>query len=238
MNLSEMNKKKDVVSIGMTQQMPISHDTIDKWKKLSQEQAETLAKVTAERDGLLKAQYRDRENIQKCLVRMRELRENLQKSSSENRKLQDELQKQIEENQKMQTELSRTQNINQLLQKNNDDLRNRNGLLSRKEQEQLEEKIRDVLNWNCKLEKLVEMSSVEAVNAAEKKQREVEQKMRNAVNQEKLMKEIVEGEVKRINNQMKKDMKKAREREQYWKYCFWVLMGAMLVGSLLEYFII
>lgn len=82
------------------------------------------------------------------------------------------------------------------------------------------------------------MSSVEAVNAAEKKQREVEQKMRNAVNQEKLMKKIVEGEVKRINNQMKKDMKKAREREQYWKYCFWVLMGAMLVGSLLEYFII
>lgn len=82
------------------------------------------------------------------------------------------------------------------------------------------------------------MSSVEAVNAAEKKQREAEQKMRNAVNQEKLMKKIVEGEVKRINNQMKKDMKKAREQEQYWKYCFWFLMGAMLVGSLLEYFII
>ena len=50
MNLSEMNKKKTMVSTDMTQLMPISHDTIDKWKKLSQEQAEALSNVTAERD--------------------------------------------------------------------------------------------------------------------------------------------------------------------------------------------
>lgn len=92
MNLSEINKKKDVVSVGMTQQMPISHDAIDKWKKLSQEQAETLAKVTAER----------------------------------------------------------------------------NGLLSRKEQGQLEEIIRDVQDRNSKLEKMVVISSVEAVENAQK----------------------------------------------------------------------
>ena len=52
MNLSEMNKQKTMVSTDMTQLMPISHDTIDKWKKLSQEQAEALSKVTAERDEL------------------------------------------------------------------------------------------------------------------------------------------------------------------------------------------
>ena len=217
MNLSEMNKKKDVVSIGMTQQMPISHDTIDKWKKLSQEQAETLAKVTAERDGLLKAQYRDRENIQKCLVRMRELRENLQKTSSENRKLQDELQKQIEENQKMQTELSRTQNINLSLQRSNDDLRNRNGLLSRKEQEQLEEKIRDVQDRNSKLEKMVVQSSVEAVEEALKKQQEAEKRMCSLELLMKMERRDAACQLEKTKRQMKKKtMEIEKQRDFGW----------------------
>lgn len=215
MNLSEMNKKKDVVSIGMTQQMPISHDTIDKWKKLSQEQAETLAKVTAERDGLLKAQYRDRENIQKCLVRMRELRENLQKTSSENRKLQDELQKQIEENQKMQTELSRTQNINQLLQKNNDDLRNRNGLMSRKEQEWIEEKIRDVQDRNSKLERMVVQSSVEAVETAQKKQQEAEKEIRSLELLLKMEKKDAACQLEKTKRQMKKKIMKIEKQRDF-----------------------
>ena len=215
MNLSEMNKKKDVVSIGMTQQMPISHDTINKWKKLSQEQAETLAKVTAERDGLLKAQYRDRENIQKCLVRMRELRENLQKTSSENRKLQDELQKQIEENQKMQTELSRTQNINQLLQKNNDDLRNRNGLMSRKEQEWIEEKIRDVQDRNSKLERMVVQSSVEAVETAQKKQQEAEKEIRSLELLLKMEKKDAACQLEKTKRQMKKKIMKIEKQRDF-----------------------
>ena len=215
MNLSEMNKKKDVVSIGMTQQMPISHDTIDKWKKLSQEQAETLAKVTTERDGLLKAQYRDRENIQKCLVRMRELRENLQKTSSENRKLQDELQKQIEENQKMQTELSRTQNINQLLQKNNDDLRNRNGLMSRKKQEWIEEKIRDVQNRNSKLERMVVQSSVEAVETAQKKQQEAEKEIRSLELLLKMERKDAACQLEKTKRQMKKRIMKIEKQRDF-----------------------
>ena len=215
MNLSEMNKKKDVVSIGMTQQMPISHDTIDKWKKLSQEQAETLAKVTAERDGLLKAQYRDRENIQKCLVRMRELRENFQKTSSENRKLQDELQKQIEENQKMQTELSRTQNINKLLQKNNNDLRNRNGLMSRKEQEWIEEKIRDVQDRNSKLERMVVQSSVEAVETAQKKQQEAEKGMRSLELLLKMEKKDAACQLEKTKRQMKKKIMEIEKQRDF-----------------------
>ncbi len=166
MNLSEMNKKKTMVSTDMTQLMPISHDTIDKWKRLSQEQAEALSKVTTERDELRSAQKKDRENIQKCLERMRELREKDQRISSENQKLQDELQKLTEENQKLQIELSKTQNISQSLQRSNDDLRNRNGLLSRKEQEQLEERIKDVQARNSKLEKMVVQSSVDAVEEA------------------------------------------------------------------------
>lgn len=215
MNLSEMNKKKDVVSVGMTQQMPISHDTIDKWKKLSQEQAETLAKVTAERDGLLNAQYRDRENIQKCLVRMRELRENLQKTSSENQKLQDELQKQIEENQKMQTELSRTQNINQLLQKNNDDLRNRNGLMSRKEQEWIEEKIRDVQKRNSKLERMVVQSSVEAIETAQKKQQEAEKEIRSLELLLKMERKDAACQLEKTKRQMKKRIMKIEKQRDF-----------------------
>ena len=53
-------------------------------------------------------------------------------------------------------------------------------MLSRKEQEQLEERIRDIQSQNCKLEKLVVMSSVEAVEVALEKKKEAEQKMRNA----------------------------------------------------------
>ena len=160
MNLSEMNKQKTMVSTDMTQLMPISHDTIDKWKRLLQEQAEALSKVTTERDELRSAQKKDREDIQKCLERMRELREKDQRISSENQKLQDELQKLTEENQKLQIELFKTQNISQSLQRSNDDLRNRNGLLSRKEQEQLEERIKDIQARNEKRKAKLEIQKV------------------------------------------------------------------------------
>ncbi len=85
-----------------------------------------------------------------------------------------------EENQKLQTELSRTQNINLSLQRSNDDLRNRNGLLSRKEQEQFEEKIRDVQARNSELQVQIDISLVEAVNQAQKKQKEAEEQARFA----------------------------------------------------------
>lgn len=68
-------------------------------------------------------------------------------------------------------ESQETQKLNQLLQQSNDDLRNRNGLKSRREQEQLEEEIKDVRSQNCNLEELVDMSSVKAVRQAKEIQK-------------------------------------------------------------------
>ena len=182
-----------------------------------QEQAEALSKVNTERDRLLEIQRKDQENIQKCLERMRELRENLQKISSENQKLQDELQKLTEENQKLQTELSRTQNINLSLQRSNDDLRNRNGLLSRKEQEQLEEKIRDVQDRKSKLEKMVVQSSVEAVEEALKKQQEAEKRMCSLELLLKMEKKDAACQLEKTKRQMKKKtMEIEKQRDFGW----------------------
>ena len=156
-------------------------------------------------------------NSRKDLERMRELRENLQKISSENQKLQDELQKLTEENQKLQTELSRTQNINLSLQRSNDDLRNRNGLLSRKEQEQLEEKIRDVQDRNSKLEKMVVQSSVEAVEEALKKQQEAEKRMCSLELLMKMERRDAACQLEKTKSQMKKKtMEIEKQRDFGW----------------------
>lgn len=234
MNLSEMNKKKTMVSSEMTQLMPISHDTIDKWKKLSQEQAEVLSKVTTERDELRSAQKKDRENIQKCLERMRELREKDQRISSENQKLQDELQKLTEENQKLQIELSRTQNISQSLQRSNDDLRNRNGLQSRKEQEQLEERIKDVQARNSKLEKMVIQSSVDAVEEAQKKQKEAENRAQSAECVAKNEKREAESEIRKVKKQADQSIEQMKATELLWDIATVIaLLLFMLIGKIL-----
>ena len=216
MNLSEMNKKKTMVSTDMTQLMPISHDTIDKWKKLSQEQAEALSNVTAERDELLKAQTKDRELIQKCMERIGEFREGIRSLSSENQKLQDELQKLTEENQKLQIELFKTQNISQSLQRSNDDLRNRNGLLSRKEQEQLEERIKDVQARNFKLEKMVVQSSVDAVEEAQKKEKEAENRAQSAKCRAENEKRKAKSEIQKVKKQAVQRIEQMRATELLW----------------------
>ena len=224
MNLSEMNKQKTMVSTDMTQLMPISHDTIDKWKRLLQEQAEALSKVTTERDELRSAQKKDREDIQKCLERMRELREKDQRISSENQKLQDELQKLTEENQKLQIELSRTQNISQSLQRSNDDLRNRNGLLSRKEQEKLEERIKDVQARNSKLQIQVNRSSVEAVDEAQRKQKEAEKKARRIEYQSNHAQEKVKTVMEKTDQEIKKLKNEVKEKEKFWMIVYIILI--------------
>ena len=142
-------------------------------------------------------------NSRKDLERMRELRENLQKISSEN--------------QKLQTESSRTQNINLSLQRSNDDLRNRNGLLSRKEQEQLEEKIRDVQDRNSKLEKMVVQSSVEAVEEALKKQQEAEKRMCSLELLMKMERRDAACQLEKTKRQMKKKtMEIEKQRDFGW----------------------
>ena len=53
-------------------------------------------------------------------------------------------------------------------------MKNRNGLKSRREQEQLEEEIKDVQDQNSKLQTQVNKSFVQAVDEAYKKQKEAE----------------------------------------------------------------
>ncbi len=102
-----------------------------------------------------------------------------QKLFFENHEMQDEIQKLNDEIHHLITEMSETQKLNQSLQQSNDDLRNRNGLMSRSEQEQLEEEIKDIRDQNCKLGKLVDMSSVKAVRQAKEKQRELEKQLQS-----------------------------------------------------------
>ena len=73
----------------------------------------------------------------------------------------------------LRTELSETQRINQSLTTNNralvkqnDDLRNYNGLKLRNEQVELMEELEDIQALNDKLRKMVDKSSVEAVDKA------------------------------------------------------------------------
>ena len=102
------------------------------------------------------------------------------------------------------------------LQRSNDDLRNRNGLLSRKEQEQLEEKIRDVQD-RSKLEKMVVQSSVEAVEEALKKQQEAEKRMRSLELLMKMERRDAACQLEKTKRQMKKKtMEIEKQRDFGW----------------------
>ena len=92
--------------------------------------------------------------------------------------------------------------LNQSLQKNNDDLRNRNGLKSRREQEQLEEEIKDVRGQNSKLQIQVNKSSVQAVDEAYKKQKEAEKKLQSLKYQVEQNRKIAEKGVQKLKKRI------------------------------------
>lgn len=137
MNLMEITKGYEPKQNGQTDQTKNSPDTTDRWKQLAKEQAETLEKVTAERDELQVKNQKMNEFIQEFQERTHKLKMEKQKLFFENHRLQEEMQKSNDEIQQMTAELSEMRKLNQSLQQSNDDLRNRNGLMSRNEQEQL-----------------------------------------------------------------------------------------------------
>ena len=92
--------------------------------------------------------------------------------------------------------------LNQSLQKNNDDLRNRNGLKSRREQEQLEEEIKDVRGQNSKLQIQVNKSSVQAVDEAYKKQKEAEKQLQSLKYQVEQNRKIAEKGVQKLKKRI------------------------------------
>ena len=191
-------------------------DTTDRWKQLAKEQAETLEKVTAERDELQVKNQKMNEFIQEFQERTHKLKMEKQKLFFENHRLQEEMQKSNDEIQQMTAELSEMRKLNQSLQQSNDDLRNRNGLMSRNEQEQLEKEIKDVRDQNSKLAIQVNQSSVEAVEQAKKKQEEAEKQARQAENQAEREKKRAEQEIYKAKKEVRARTEKMRDTEYFW----------------------
>ena len=190
-------------------------DTTDKWKQLAKEQAETLEKVSAERDELQVRNQKMNEFIQEFQERTHKLKMEKQQLFFENHEMQEEMQKSNAEIQQMTVELSEMRKLNQSLQQSNDDLRNRNGLMSRSEQEQLEEEIKDVRDQNSKLQIQVNKSSVEAVDEAQKKQKEAEKKMEQAESKARNEKKSAELEIRKAKKEVKARTEKMRDTEYF-----------------------
>ena len=203
MNLMEITKGYEPKQNEQTDQTKNSLYTTDKWKLLAKEQAETLEKVTVERDELQVRNQKMNEFIQKFQERTHKLKMEKQNLFFENHEMQDEIRKLNDEIHRLTTELSETQKLNQSLQKNNDDLRNRNGLMSRSEQEQLEEEIKDVRDQNAKLQIQVNKSSVQAVDEAYRKQKEAEKQLQSLKYQAEQNRKIAEKEVQKLKKRIK-----------------------------------
>ena len=211
MNLMEITKGYEPKQNEQMDQTKNSLYTTDKWKLLAKEQAETLEKVTVERDELQVRNQKMNEFIQKFQERTHKLKMEKQNLFFENHEMQDEIRKLNDEIHRLTTELSETQKLNRSLQQSNDDLRNRNGLKSRSEQEQLEEEIKDVRDQNAKLQIQVNKSSVQAVDEAYRKQKEAEKQLQSLKYQAEQNRKIAEKEVQKLKKRIKLQSEKINE---------------------------
>ena len=211
MNLMEITKGYEPKQNEQTEQMKSLPDTTDKWKQLAKEQAASLELVTVERNELQVRNQKMNEFIREFQERTHALKIEKQKLFFENHEMQDEIRKLNGEIHRLTTELSETQKLNQSLQKNNDDLRNRNGLKSRREQELLEEEIKDVRNQNSKLQIQVNISSVQAVDEAYRKQKEAEKQLRSLKHQAEQNRKMAEKEVQKLKKRIKLQSEKINE---------------------------
>lgn len=218
MNLIEITKGYEPKQSEQQEQTKNSSDTTDRWKQLVKEQAETLEKVTEERNELQVRNQEMNEFILEFQKRTHSLKMEKQKLFFENHEMQEEMQKSNAEIQQMTEELSEMRKLNQSLQQSNDDLRNRNGLMSRSEQEQLEKEIRDVRDQNSKLQVQVKQSSVEAVEQAQKEKEEAEKKARTAEQQEETAKKRAEAEIQKARKKAKAEVEDMIEKQFFWDF--------------------
>ena len=231
MNLMEITKGHEPKQNEQTDQTKNSLDTTDKWKQLAKEQAETLEKVTAERDELQLRNQKMNEFIQEFQERTHKLKMEKQNLFFENHEMQEEMQKSNAEIQQMTVELSEMRKLNQSLQQSNDDLRNRNGLMSRSEQEQLEEEIKDVRDRNSKLQIQVNQSSVEAVEQAQQKQEEAEKQARQAEYQAEREKKRADVEIQRARRKAKSEVEDMKERQFFWDWGYLCVIFFSLIQN-------
>lgn len=232
MNLMEIGKKPEMKQKETVEQPKNSETVTEKLTQLSQMTEESLIKLKVERDLLIQSFEKAKAFMRTQKQQIQMLEEEKQTILSDRQRLQEEVRKSNVEIQCLTTELLETQKLNQLLQQSNDDLRNRNGLKSRKEQEQLEEEIKDVRDQNCKLEELVEMSSVEAVRLAQEKQEAAEVAKNSAETQVMMIKKNTTEEVKRIRKQAEREIKNSKERERFWQIYFGIAFALLIIITL------
>ena len=101
MNLIEITKGCEPKQNEQTEQMKSLPDITDKWKQLAKEQAETLEKVSAERDELQVRNQKMNEFIQEFQERTHKLKMEKQQLFFENHEMQEEMQKSNAEIQQM-----------------------------------------------------------------------------------------------------------------------------------------
>ena len=231
MNLMEITKGYKPKQNEQMDQTMYSLDTTDKWKQLAKEQAETLEKVTAERDELQVRNQKMNEFIREFQERTHALKIEKQKLFFENHRLQEEMQKSNDEIQQMTAELSEMRKLNQSLQQSNDDLRNRNGLMSRSEQERLEEEIKDVRDRNSKLQIQVNQSSVEAVEQAQQKQEEAEKKVRTIQCQYNKLQENAETMKEKADQKIKSLKQEMKEKTSFWQMAYIIFLVFEMIKS-------
>ena len=231
MNLMEITKGHEPKQNEQTDQTKNSLDTTDKWKQLAKEQAETLEKVTAERNELQLRNQKMNEFIQEFQERTHKLKMEKQKLFFENHEMQEEMQKSNAEIQQMTVELSEMRKLNQSLQQSNDDLRNRNGLMSRSEQERLEEEIKDVRDRNSKLQIQVNQSSVEAVEQAQQKQEEAEKKVRTIQCQYNKLQENAETMKEKADQKIKSLKQEMKEKTSFWQMAYIIFLVFEMIKS-------
>ena len=231
MNLMEITKGYEPKQNEQTDQTKNSLDTTDKWKLLVKEQAETLEKVTLERNELQVRNQKMNEFIREFQERTHALKIEKQKLFFENHRLQEEMQKSNAEIQQMTVELSEMRKLNQSLQQSNDDLRNRNGLMSRSEQEHLEEEIKDVRDRNSKLQTQVNQSSVKAVEQAQQKQEEAEKQARQAEYQAEREKKRADMEIQKARRKAKSEMEDMKEIQFFWAWGYLCVIFFSLIQN-------
>ena len=207
MNLMEIGKNPEMQPTGIADQPKNSETTTESLTQQSQTPEESPIKLKVERDILVQSFEKAKEFMRIQKKQIQTLEEEKRMILSDRQRLREEVRKSTVEIQRLTTELSETQKLNQSLQQSNDDLRNRNGLKSRKEQEQLEEEIKDVRDQNSKLQIQVNKSSVEAVDEAQKKQKET--KARNE-------KKRAEMEIRKAKKEVKARTEKMRDTEYFW----------------------
>ena len=212
MNLMEITKGYEPKQSEQQEQTKNSLGTTDRWKQLVKEQAETLEKVTEERDELQVRNQKMNEFILEFQKRTHSLKMEKQRLFFENHEMQEEMQKSNAEIQQMTEELSEMRKLNQSLQQSN------NGLMRRNEQEQLEKEIKDVRDRNSKLVMQVNQSSVEAVEQAKKKQEEAEKQARQAEYQIEREKNRADMEIQRARRKAKSEITDMKENQFFWDW--------------------